>query len=150
MHPQWICWFVGKEIKPFTNNCEWCMLCCVCFKHWRKWKRLATCEIKSVICSLNARGIKPVEILHKICDVNGKEAISDLILLRGWLFNKGCENATIFMMWQFQLKRISERTNDSLMSLSLHFPGISHSLLYTIISVKVNFFLIAYWNLFSG
>ena len=52
----------------------------------------ANCEIRSVICFLNARSVLPSEIHHKICQVSGDNAMSDG-MVRKWvrMFNEGRE-----------------------------------------------------------
>jgi len=40
-------------------------------------ERAADCEIRSVICFLNARNVLPIEIHHQICQVCGDNAMSD-------------------------------------------------------------------------
>jgi len=53
----------------------------------------ADCEIRSVICFLNARNVLPSEIHHQICQVYGDNAMSDG-MVRKWvrMFNEGQEN----------------------------------------------------------
>jgi len=53
----------------------------------------ADCEIRSVICFLNARSVLPSEIHHKICQVSGDNAMSDG-MVRKWvrMFIEGREN----------------------------------------------------------
>ena len=48
------------------------------------------CEIRSVIHFLNAQNIKPADIHSQLCEVYGKDAISDG-MVRRWVrkFNEG-------------------------------------------------------------
>ncbi|KAJ4446219.1 hypothetical protein ANN_12913 [Periplaneta americana] len=50
----------------------------------------ADCEMRSVICFLNARNIKPADIHRQFCEVYGDDAISDG-MVRRWVrkFNEG-------------------------------------------------------------
>ena len=53
----------------------------------------ADCEIRPVICFLNARIVLPSEIHHQTCQVYGDNAMSDG-MVRKWvrMFNEGREN----------------------------------------------------------
>jgi len=50
----------------------------------------ADSEMRSVICFLNARNVRPSEIHHQICQVYGDNAMSD-DMVRKWvrMFNEG-------------------------------------------------------------
>ena len=53
----------------------------------------ADCEIRSVICFLNASIVLPSEIHHQICQVYVDNAMSDGMVRKWvWLFNEGREN----------------------------------------------------------
>ena len=56
-------------------------------------ERPADCEIRSVIRFLNARNVKPADIHRQICEVYGKNAMSDG-MVRIWFrkFNEGRDN----------------------------------------------------------
>jgi hypothetical protein len=56
-------------------------------------ERPTDCEIRSVISFLNARNVKPVDTHPQICEVYGKNAISDG-MVRKWVkkFSKGRDN----------------------------------------------------------
>lgn len=51
-----------------------------------------TCEIRSVICFLNAKNVKPIDIHRPICEVYGENAKSDS-MVRRWVrqLKKGCD-----------------------------------------------------------
>jgi len=53
----------------------------------------ADCEIRSVICFLNAMIVLPSEIHHQVCQVYGDNAMSDG-MVRKWvrMFSEGGEN----------------------------------------------------------
>ena len=53
----------------------------------------ADCEMRFVICFLNAKNVLPREIHHQICQVYGDDAMSDgMVRKRVWMFNEGREN----------------------------------------------------------
>jgi len=53
----------------------------------------ADCEIRSVICFLNARNVLPSEIHHQICQVYGDNVMNDgMVRKRVRMFNEGQEN----------------------------------------------------------
>jgi len=106
----------------------------------------ADCEIRSVICFLNARNVLPSDIHHQICQVNGDIAISEG-MVRKWvrMFNEGRENVHDearsghpSLVNDGLVRNVNERVHDdrrfTTFDLSLHFPQISRTLLYDIIS----------------
>jgi len=60
---------------------------------FKKIENPAACEMRSVICFLNTKNMKPGEIHHQLCDMYGEHAMSSSMVWR-WvrLFNEGCEN----------------------------------------------------------
>jgi transposase len=60
---------------------------------FKKIKKPAACEMRSVIRFLNARNMKPADIHRKICEVYGEHAMSESMVKR-WVrhFNDGREN----------------------------------------------------------
>jgi len=106
----------------------------------------ADCEIRSVIRFLNTRNVLPSEIHHQICQVYGDNAIIDG-MVRKWVrvFNEGRENThdearsgrPSFVNGDLVCK-VNERVCDdrrfTISDLSLHFPQISRTLLYEIVS----------------
>jgi len=106
----------------------------------------ADCEIQSVIRFLNARNVLPSEIHHQICQVCGYNVMTDGMVTK-WvqMFNEGQEN----VHYEVQSGRpslvnddlvckVNERVHDdrrfTISDLSLHFPQISRTLLYDIVS----------------
>jgi len=53
----------------------------------------AACEMRPVICFLNAKNMTPAEIHRQLCDVYGEHAMSSSVVWR-WvrLLNEGREN----------------------------------------------------------
>jgi len=111
----------------------------------------ADCEIRSVICFLNARNMLPSEIHHQICQVYGDNAISDGIV-RKWvrMFNEGRENVhdevrsgRPCLVNDDLVRKVNERVRDdrrfTISNLSLHFPQISGTLLYDIVSSHLGY-----------
>jgi len=106
----------------------------------------ANCEIRSVIRFLNARNVLPSEIHHQICQVYGDNAMSDGMVRKcGRMFNEGRENVHN-EAWSGRpslvnddlMRKVNERVRDdrrfTISDLSLHFPQISRTLLYDIVS----------------
>ena len=104
------------------------------------------CEIRPVIHFLNARNVLPSEIHHQICQVYGDNAMSDG-MVRKWLqmFSEGRENVHNEMQSGCPslvnddlVYKVNERVRDdrrlTISDLSLHFPQISRTLLYDIVS----------------
>jgi len=109
-------------------------------------KVAAECEIRSVIRFLNARNVLLSEIHHQICQVNGDNEMSDG-MVRKWfrMFNEGRENVhgearsgRPSLVNDDLVRKINERVRDdrrfTISDLSLHFPQISRTLLYDIVS----------------
>ena len=106
----------------------------------------ADCEIRSVIRFLNARNVLPSEIHQQICQVYGDNAMSDG-MVRKWvrMFNEGRENVhdearsgRPSLVNDNLVRKFNERVRDDrrlkISDLSLHFPQISRTLLYDIVS----------------
>ena len=106
----------------------------------------ADCEIRSVICFLNARNVLPSEIHHQICQVYGDNVMSDGTV-RKWvqMFNEGRENVHDEAQSRHPslvnddlVCKVNERVCDNrrftVSDLSLHFPHISTTLLYDTVS----------------
>ena len=105
----------------------------------------ADCEIRSVICLLNARNVLPSEIHHQICQVYGDNAMSDG-MVRKWvrMFNEGQENmhdearSGRPSLVNHLVCKVNERVRDdrrfTISDLSLHFPHISRTVLYDNVS----------------
>jgi len=113
---------------------------------FKKIEGAADCEIRPVIRFLNARNVLPGEIHHQICQVYGDNEMSDG-MVRKWvrMFNEGQKN----MHNEARSGRPSLENNDlvhkvnksvcddrsfTISDLSLHFPQISRTLLYDIVS----------------
>jgi len=106
----------------------------------------ADCEIRSVIRFLNARNVLPSEIHHQICQLYGDNAMSDG-MVRKWvrMFSEGRENVhdearsgrpclvNDDLVCKVN-KRVREDRHFTISDLSLHFPQISRTLLYDIVS----------------
>jgi len=106
----------------------------------------ADCEIRTVIRFLNARNVLASEIHHQICQVYGDNATSDG-MVRKWvrMFNEGRENVhdearsgRTSLVNDDLVRKVNERVRDNrrftISDLSLHFPQISRTLLYDIVS----------------
>ena len=104
------------------------------------------CDIRSVIRVLQARNVVASEIHHQICHVYGDNAISDS-MVRKWvrMFNEGRENThdearsgRPSLVNDDLVHKVNERMHDdrcfTISDLSLHFPQISRTLLYDIVS----------------
>src|SRR5215475_12225246 len=111
----------------------------------------AGCEIRSVIRFLNARNVLPSEIHHQICQVYGDNAMSDG-MVRKWvqMFNEGQENVhdearsrRPSLVNNDLVHKVNERVCDdrsfTISDLSLHFPQISGTLLYKIVSSHLGY-----------
>jgi len=99
-----------------------------------------------VICFLNARNVLPSEIYHHICQVYGDNVMSDG-MVRKWvqMFNEGRENVHSearsghpSLVNDDLVDKVNKRVRDdrrfTISDLSLHFPQISRTLLYDIVS----------------
>jgi len=106
----------------------------------------ADCEIRFVIRFLNARNVLRSEIHHQSCQVYGDNAMSDGVV-RKWvrLFNEGRENVhdearsgRPSLVNDDLVRKVNETVRDdrrfTISDLSLHFPQISRTLLYDIVS----------------
>jgi len=106
----------------------------------------ADCEKRSVIRFLNVRNVLPSEIHHQICHVYGDNAMSDS-MVRKWvrMFNEGRENVhdearsgRPSLVNDNLVRKVKERVRDNrnftISDLSLHFPQISRTLFYDIVS----------------
>ena len=95
---------------------------------------------------MNARISLPSEIRHQICQVYGDNAMSDG-MIRNWvrMFNEGRENVhdearsgRLSLVNDDLVRKVKERVRDyrrfTISDLSLHFPQISRTLLYDIVS----------------
>jgi len=74
----------------------------VVFIMFKKIENPAACEMRSVICFLNVKNMKPPEICH-LCDFYGEHAMSSSMVWR-WvqLFIKGCKNVH-YDLWSGRL-----------------------------------------------
>jgi len=106
----------------------------------------ADCEIQSVIRFLNARNVLPSEIRHHTSQVFGDNAMSDG-MVRKWvrMFSERRENVhdearrgRPSLDSDDLVRKVNERVRDdrrfTISGLSLHFPQISRTLLYDIVS----------------
>ena len=113
---------------------------------FKTFEGAAECEIRSVILFLNARNVLPSEIHHQICQVYSDSAMSDGIV-RKWvrMFNEERENVhdearsgRPSLVNDDLVRKVIERVRDdrhfTISDLSLHFPQISRTLLYDIVS----------------
>ena len=95
---------------------------------------------------MNARKVLPSEIHHQICHVYGHNAMSD-DMVRKWvrMFNEGRKNVhdearsgRPSLVNDDLVRMVNERVRDdrrfTISDLSLHFPKISRTLLYNIVS----------------
>jgi len=95
---------------------------------------------------LNARNVLPSEIHHQICQVYGDNAMSDGMVGK-WvrMFNEGRENVREgvrsgrpSLVNDYLVGKVKERVRDNrrftVSDLSLHFPQISRTVLYDIVS----------------
>ena len=106
----------------------------------------ADCEIRSVISFLKARNVLPSEIHHQICQVCGDNAMSDGMVRKWvWIFIEGRQNVydearsgRPSLVNDDLVRNVNERVRDdrrfTISDLSLHFPHISRTLLYDIVS----------------
>ena len=88
----------------------------------------------------------PSEIHHQICQVCFDNAMSDCMVRKWvWLFNEGRENVhdearsgRPSLVNDDMVRKVNERVGDdrrfTISDLSLHFPQISRTLLYDIVS----------------
>ena len=103
-------------------------------------------EVLPVIRFLNSRNVLPSEIHHHICQVYSDNAMSNG-MLRKWVrtFNEGRENVhdetrsgRPSLVNDDLVRKVNERVRDdrrfTVSDLSLHFPQISRTLFYDIVS----------------
>jgi len=106
----------------------------------------ADCKIRPVIRFLNARNVLPSEIHHQICQVYGDNALSDG-MVKKWvrMLNEGRENVhdearsgRPSLVNDDLVRKVNELVRDdrrfTISDLSVHFPQISRTLLYDIVS----------------
>ena len=88
----------------------------------------ANCEVRSVILFLNTRNVLSSEIHLQICQVYGDNVMSDG-MVRKWvrMFNEGRENLE------------DDDRYFTISDLSLHFPQISRTVLYDIVSSHLGY-----------
>ena len=111
----------------------------------------ADCKIRCVIRLLNARNVLTSEIHHQICQVHGDNAMSDGMVWK-WvrMFNEGRENVhdgarsdRPSLVNDYLVRKVNERVCDdrrfTISDLSLHFPQISRTLLYDIVSSHLGY-----------
>jgi oligoribonuclease (3'-5' exoribonuclease) len=114
-------------------------------------ERPADCEVRSVIRFLNAKNVKPADIHRQICEVYGENAMSDG-MVRKWVrqFNEGCENvhdearsgrpSVVNDDFVHAVdSKVHEDRRFTISSISLHFPQISRTILYEIVSDRLNY-----------
>jgi len=104
------------------------------------------CEIRSVIRFLKYRNVLPSEIHHQICQVYGDNAMSDGMVRKCVrMFNEGRKNVhdearsgRPSLVNDDLVCKVNERVHDgrrfTISDLSLHFPQISSTLVYDIVS----------------
>ena len=107
---------------------------------------MADCEIRSVIRFLKARNVLPSEIHHQICQVYGDNVMSDGMVRKCVrMFNEGGENVhdevrsgRPSLVNDDLVRKVNERERDdrrfTISDLSMHFPQISRTLFYDIVS----------------
>jgi len=121
------------------------------FIMFKKIENPAACEMQSVIHFLNAKNMKLAEIHRQLCDVYGEQTVSSSVVRR-WvqLFNEGRENVhddprsgQPSVVNEDLVRAVEEKIRENrrftIMSLSLHFPQISRSLLHKIVSDELVF-----------
>ena len=111
----------------------------------------ADCEIRSVIRFLNARNVLPSEIHHQPYQVYGDNAMSDgMVRKRVRMFNGVRENVQDetrsgrpSLVNDDLVRKVNERVREArrfiISDLSLHFPHISRTLLYYIVSSHLGY-----------
>jgi histone-lysine N-methyltransferase SETMAR len=114
-------------------------------------ERPADCEVRSLIRFLNARNVKPADIHRQICEVYGENAMSDG-MVRKWVrqFKEGRENvhdearsSRPSVVNDDLVRAVDSKVHEdrrfTILSLSLHFPQISRTILYEIVSDRLNY-----------
>ena len=123
-----------------------CYVCSCALNMFKTIEGAADCEIRSVICFLNARIVLPSEIHHQICQVYGDNAMTDG-MVRKWvrMINEGRENVhdgarsgLPSLVNGDLVRKVNESVRDdrrfTISYLPLHFPQISRTPLYDIVS----------------
>jgi transposase len=119
------------------------------FTMFKKTKKPAACEMRSVIRFLNARNMKPADIHRQLCEAYREHAGSDS-MVRRWArhFIEGRENVHDDsrsgrppVVNEDLVRAVKEKVQENrlftISLLSLHFPQISRSLLHEIVSDKL-------------
>jgi len=111
----------------------------------------ADCEIRSVIRFMNARNVLPSEIHYQLCQVTGDNVTSDVMVRKWfWIFNEGQENVhdetrsgRPSFVNDDLVRKVNKIVRDdrrfTISYLSLHFPQISGTLLYDIVSSHLGY-----------
>ena len=153
----WWCTCMPSLLILFQSTDAICSLsnsvytsCCV-FIMFKKIENPAACEMRSVICFLNAKNMKSAEIHRQLCDVYGEHVMSSS-MVRRWvrMFNKGRKNVLDnprsgwpSVVNEDLVRAVEEKIRENrwftITSLCLHFPQISQSLLYKIVSDELKF-----------
>ncbi|KAJ4435712.1 hypothetical protein ANN_18328 [Periplaneta americana] len=107
--------------------------------------------MRSVICFLNARNIKPADIHCQLCEVYGDDAISDG-MVRRWVrkFNEGCvfvhdeqRTGRPSLINDDLVRAVDEKIHEdrrfTISSLSFTFPQMSRSVLYKIVTDRLQY-----------
>ncbi|XP_067143098.1 protein GVQW3-like [Centruroides vittatus] len=118
---------------------------------FKKIESPADCEIRSVIRFLSSRNLAAAEIHHQICEVYGDNAMSDN-KVRKWvrMFKDGrvnvhdepCPGPSSLISEDLVRdvdNKIREGRRFMISTLSIESPQISRSVLYTIVSEKLNY-----------
>jgi transposase len=121
------------------------------FKMFKKIEKPAACEMRAVICFLNARNVKPTDIQRQFYEVYGEHTMSDSVVSiwvrhfyerrenvhdDPWSGRPSVVNEDLVRKVE---EKIQEKRRFTISSLSLHFTQISWSLLYEIVSDKLRF-----------
>lgn len=120
-------------------------------KMFKTIERPADCEIRSVIRFLTARNVSAADIHRQICEVYGSNAMSDS-KVRKWVrsFKDGRDNVhdeprsgRPSVMTNDLVRAVDEKIHEdrrfTISTLSLKFPQISRSVLYNIVTEKLQF-----------
>jgi len=143
-----IIWEATDDIS--WNSCN-VYVCPCALNMFKTIEGTTDCEIRSVISFLNARDVLPSEIHHQICQVYGDNAKSDG-MVRKWvrMFTEGRENVhdearsgRPSLVNADLVRKVNERVLDDrrfkISDLSQHFPQISRTLLYNIVSSHLGY-----------
>jgi hypothetical protein len=80
-HAYSICWFLGRDGRDLQIiEQRLCIVLCV-YTMFKKIEKPAACEMRFVICFLNARNMKPADI-RQLCEVYGEHAMNDSMVKR--------------------------------------------------------------------